>query len=67
MNIGWTATEGEGRIQREAHGAGDGWQERAAAELPMGRLGDPDEIAEFLVYLFSPRSGVVTGSVMTGT
>jgi NAD(P)-dependent dehydrogenase (short-subunit alcohol dehydrogenase family) len=30
----------------------------------MGRLGDPDEIAEFLVYLLSPRSGVVTGSVI---
>lgn len=64
VNIGWTATEGEDRIQREAHGADDGWQERAAAGLPMGRLGDPDEIAEFLVYLLSPRSGVVTGSVI---
>ncbi len=64
VNIGWTATEGEDWIQREAHGAGDDWQERAAAGLPMGRLGDPDEIAEFLVYLLSPRSGVVTGSVI---
>jgi NAD(P)-dependent dehydrogenase (short-subunit alcohol dehydrogenase family) len=64
VNIGWTATEGEDRVQREAHGAEDGWQERAAAGLPMGRLGDPEEIAEFLVHLLSPRSGVVTGSVI---
>lgn len=64
VNIGWTDTEGEDRIQRETHGAQDGWQERAAAELPAGRLGDPEEIAEFLVFLLSGRSGVVTGSVV---
>ncbi|WP_030180723.1 SDR family oxidoreductase [Streptomyces sp. NRRL S-813] len=64
LNIGWTATEGEDATQRAFHGAGDDWREEAAAGLPMGRLGQPDEIADFAVFLLSDRSGVVTGSVI---
>lgn len=64
LNIGWTATEGEDVVQRAAHGATDGWSEQAGKGLPMGRLGDPDEIAEMIVFLLSDRSGVVTGSVI---
>ncbi|WP_405720211.1 SDR family oxidoreductase [Streptomyces sp. NBC_01537] len=64
VNIGWTETEGEDATQREFHGADDGWRERAAAALPMGKLGQADEIADFIVFLLSERSGVVTGSVI---
>ncbi|MFE3167873.1 SDR family oxidoreductase [Streptomyces sp. NPDC059224] len=64
LNIGWTATEGEDATQRAFHGAGDGWLDEAAARLPMGKLGQPDEIADFVVLLLSDRSGVVTGSVI---
>jgi len=64
LNIGWTATEGEDRTQRAFHGAGDDWRERAASELPMGKLGQVGEIADFAVFLLSDRSGVVTGSVI---
>ena len=64
VNIGWTETEGEDAIQREFHGAGDDWRERAAAELPMGRLGQPEDAAALIVLLLSDRSGVVTGSVI---
>jgi NAD(P)-dependent dehydrogenase (short-subunit alcohol dehydrogenase family) len=32
--------------------------------LPMGRLGQAGEIADFVVFLLSDRSGVVTGSVI---
>jgi len=64
VNIGWTETEGEDVIQRRFHGAGDDWLEKAAAGLPMGKLGQVDEIADFVVFLLSARSGVVTGSVL---
>ncbi|MGW1916405.1 SDR family oxidoreductase [Streptomyces sp. NPDC002076] len=64
LNIGWTATEGEDATQRAFHGAGDDWCEQAAAKLPMGKLGQPEEIADFVVFLLSDRSGVVTGSVI---
>jgi NAD(P)-dependent dehydrogenase (short-subunit alcohol dehydrogenase family) len=64
LNIGWTDTEGEDETQRRFHGAGDDWREKAGAALPMGKLGQPDEIADFVVFLLSDRSGVVTGSVI---
>ncbi|WP_405952109.1 SDR family oxidoreductase [Streptomyces prunicolor] len=64
VNIGWTDTEGEDATQRAFHGAGDDWREQAAARQPMGKLGQPDEIADFVVFLLSDRSGVVTGSVI---
>ncbi|MFI0817904.1 SDR family oxidoreductase [Streptomyces sp. NPDC021098] len=64
LNIGWTDTEGEDATQRAFHGAGDDWREKAAAAQPMGKLGQADEIADFVVFLLSDRSGVVTGSVI---
>jgi NAD(P)-dependent dehydrogenase (short-subunit alcohol dehydrogenase family) len=64
LDIGWTDTEGEDVTQRVFHAADDDWRERAAKNLPMGRLGRVDEIADFVVFLLSPRSGVVTGSII---
>ncbi len=64
LDIGWTDTEGEDATQREFHGAGDDWREQAGKSLPMGKLGQVDEIADFVVFLLSRRSGVVTGSVI---
>jgi NAD(P)-dependent dehydrogenase (short-subunit alcohol dehydrogenase family) len=64
LDIGWTATEGEDATQREFHAAEDGWLEKAGRRLPMGKLGQVDEIADFVVFLLSDRSGVVTGSVI---
>jgi NAD(P)-dependent dehydrogenase (short-subunit alcohol dehydrogenase family) len=64
VNIGWTETEGEDATQRRFHGAGDDWVAQASAALPMGKLGQVGEIADFVVFLLSGRSGVVTGSVI---
>lgn len=64
INIGWTQTEGEDAIQREFHDAADGWADDAAARLPMGRLGQVEEMADLAVLLLSDRSGVVTGSII---
>ena len=64
LNIGWSATDGENTTQQQTHGAGADWQQQAAARLPMGKLGQVDEIADFVVFLLSDRSGVVTGSVI---
>jgi len=64
LDIGWTATDGEAETQKKFHGAEDDWLEKANASVPMGKLGQVDEIAEFVVFLLSDRSGVVTGSVI---
>jgi NAD(P)-dependent dehydrogenase (short-subunit alcohol dehydrogenase family) len=71
VNIGWSATDNEDTVQRHeagpdarAQGTGADWQTAAGATLPMGKLGQPAEIADFIVFLASDRSGVVTGSVI---
>lgn len=64
LNIGWTATEGEDRTQRTFHAADDTWLEQAGRAVPAGRLGDPGEIADMIVFLLSDASGLVTGSVI---
>jgi NAD(P)-dependent dehydrogenase (short-subunit alcohol dehydrogenase family) len=64
LDIGWTDTEGEDATQRAFHDADDAWRDEAARRLPMGKLGQVEEIADFVVFLLSERSGVVTGSVI---
>ena len=64
LNIGWMASEGEDRIQREFHGAASDWLEKAAASQPFGRLVDPAEVARACAYLSSAESGLMTGSMI---
>jgi NAD(P)-dependent dehydrogenase (short-subunit alcohol dehydrogenase family) len=64
LNIGWMASEGEDRIQREYHNAPADWLEQAAARQPFGRLVDPDEVARAVAYLASAESGLMTGATI---
>ncbi len=64
LNIGWMASEGEDRIQREFHKADADWLEKAAATQPNGRLVDPREVAQAVAFLCSDESGLMTGSVI---
>ncbi|HVK34660.1 MAG TPA: SDR family oxidoreductase [Microlunatus sp.] len=64
INIGWTETAGEDEIQRRFHGADDDWLDQAGASLPMGKLGQVDDVARLAVLLLSDASGVVTGSII---
>lgn len=64
LNIGWMASDGEDRIQREYHGADPDWLEKAAAEQPFGRLLAPQEVARAVAFLASADSGMMTGSVV---
>jgi NAD(P)-dependent dehydrogenase (short-subunit alcohol dehydrogenase family) len=64
LNIGWMASDGEDRIQREYHGADENWLEKAAAEQPFGRLLSPQEVAMAVTFLASADSGMMTGSVI---
>lgn len=42
-------------------GMGEDRHDALAATVPLGRLGDPDDIAAAVVYLASPAAGWVTG------
>ncbi|MEQ1536979.1 MAG: SDR family oxidoreductase [Burkholderiaceae bacterium] len=64
LNIGWMASDGEDRIQRDFHHADDDWLNKAAAQQPFGRLISPQEVARSVAYLCSEESGLMTGSVI---
>ena len=54
LNIGWMASEGEDRIQKEYHGASDDWLSKAAEEQPFGRLLDPGVSTHQSYFLSAP-------------
>lgn len=64
LNPGWMSTPAEDRIQREYHGAHDGWQKEAGAHLPFGRLIDPNDAARAVLFLASSESGFMTGAIV---
>lgn len=64
LNIGWMASDGEDRVQREYHGAGPQWLARAAEYLPFGRLISPAEVARAVAFLSCSESGLMTGSMI---
>lgn len=64
LNIGWMDTPHEDDIQRQYHGAEDGWLAKAEAAQPFGRLLKPEEVARSVAFLLSSESGMMTGSVI---
>jgi NAD(P)-dependent dehydrogenase (short-subunit alcohol dehydrogenase family) len=61
---GWMDTPGDDAVQRKYHGRADHWQQGVEAELPMGQLAKPDQLAGLAAYMLSPESGVMTGSLV---
>ena len=56
---GWTATEFTGDLFNSRHG------ESLRADIPMGRLGQPEDIAGAALYLASSAASYVTGATIT--
>jgi NAD(P)-dependent dehydrogenase (short-subunit alcohol dehydrogenase family) len=54
-------------LTQRGRGAGDweGTQERFAERAMMGRIGEPADIANAVVFLASPQSGWITAQVLT--
>lgn len=62
LNVGWMASDNERAVQVAA---GDpGWEAKAAASLPFGRLVDPQEAARAVNFLVSDDAGLMTGAIV---
>lgn len=55
---GWTDTPGERKFASEET------LESAGAKIPLGRLGNPDEMAEGILFLCDPRQSYLTGAAL---
>jgi NAD(P)-dependent dehydrogenase (short-subunit alcohol dehydrogenase family) len=62
--LGWTDTPHEHDIQKRAHNAAADWLEQAEARQPMGKLAQPDELADLVVLILSDRGGIMTGALI---
>ena len=63
LNVGWMASDHELEIQAAEAGHA-GWMEKAAKNLPFGRLVDPAEAARAVNFLVSDDAGLMTGSIV---
>ncbi len=62
VNPGWMETESEHQTQVIQDGAPDNWLELAAPTRPLGRLVQPSEVANLVVYCLSADAGLLTGN-----
>ncbi|EKF40966.1 short-chain dehydrogenase/reductase [Nitratireductor indicus C115] len=53
------------QLLSEKHSLGPEGAEKASAFIPMGRLGEPEDIADVIHFLASPAARYLTGQVLT--
>lgn len=61
LTLGWTLTEGEISLRESLGETEQHLRNRAAHILPMGRMCEPDDYTEALIYLMSDDSKMMTG------
>jgi NAD(P)-dependent dehydrogenase (short-subunit alcohol dehydrogenase family) len=64
LNLGWMDSPAEHAVQKRFHAASSDWLEKAEKEQPFGRLIKPAEAAEFVAFVLSERSGLMTGAII---
>ncbi len=64
ITLGWVDTPAEHVVQERESPDGKDWLVKGAARLPFGRLIDVEELADFIAFLLSRHSGVMTGALI---
>lgn len=62
LTLGWTSTEGELSLRESQGESAEELKRRAAEILPMGRMLEPQDYLEALIYMMSDSSAMMTGS-----
>jgi 3-oxoacyl-[acyl-carrier protein] reductase len=52
------------QLLSEEHSLGVAGAEQAAAQVPLGRIAEPDDIADVILFLASPAARYITGQVI---
>lgn len=64
LNLGWTLTPNEERLQVEVHGRSPDWAKRVGRTQPFGRLLAPEDAARAICFLASEESALMTGAIV---
>ena len=56
--------DGDGKVFKDLSQNADGLKQAMTAAIPMGRMGQADEVANAVVWLASPAASYVTGSLL---
>ena len=52
------------RVEKDWKALNDEQRTALLAQIPMGRLGTPDDIAQAVLFLVSPRAAYITGETL---
>jgi len=64
LNLGWTDTPNETRIQKKYHNAKDDWVKKEEKNLPFKKLINPIDVARCLSFMCSEESSIMSGSII---
>ncbi|MDQ2634607.1 MAG: SDR family oxidoreductase [Pseudomonadota bacterium] len=64
INMGWADTPAERVMHADTLGKGPDWLTEQAAQQPFGRLLSPEDVARLTLFLLSPASEPMTGSLI---
>lgn len=64
INLGWTVTPNEHRMQTGLHGLPEDWATAVGSKQSFGRLLVPGDVADLVGFLASPGARMMTGAVI---
>jgi NAD(P)-dependent dehydrogenase (short-subunit alcohol dehydrogenase family) len=64
INLGWTVTPNEHRVQMTVHGLPETWAEDIGGRQPFGRLLLPGDVGDLVAFLVSSGASMMTGAVI---
>lgn len=64
INLGWTVTPSEHKVQTTVHNMPEDWAARVGQTQPFGRLLVPDDAAGLVSFLVSKEANMMTGAII---